>query len=178
MTKSGMRGFAAGLWVAAIVMAYFFYTGQGPAETAAKQTVTEEQVKHYLESRDQIAVEKGSYESLKAAADQQTENKDQGKSEKNQSKEDEGKKNKEDKSGDSNDQQKAEEKVKTYTLDIQQGMTSQEVGNLLENAGIIKDQEKLSEYLQDHDLAKKVQLGTFKLKSDMSIAEIAEEITS
>ncbi|HEU5140526.1 MAG TPA: hypothetical protein VFT51_11155, partial [Bacillales bacterium] len=120
MTKSGMRGFAAGLWIAAIVMAYFFFTGQGPAESAAKQTITKEQVQHYLESHDQVAVEKETYESLKStAADQKAENQnnDKTKSEEantDQSKED-GKKNDE-KSDESDEQQKSKDKAKTYTL--------------------------------------------------------------
>lgn len=168
MTKRGMRGFAAGLWVAAAVIAYFFYTGQDTVKTEAEPALTKEQVSQYLETHHQIAVDQEEYQSLQAAAKKQANKEDNGKADSDKS----SNKNNSDK------EQKKKQKTHRYKLHIKEGMTSQEIGSLLKDANIIKDTNKLSNYLEDHDLAKKVQLGTFKLSSDMSIAEIAKEITS
>lgn len=166
MTKRGMRGFAAGLWLAALVMAYFYYTDQhDAAQTEAKpERVTEAQVQQFLNERNQVAVDKSTYESLQATAQKQERQEKQANKTGNKEKK-------------PDDTHKKNEKVRSYALHIKSGMTIEGIGTKLEKAKIIPDEAKLRKYLHTHDMEKKVQLGTFKLKSDMSIPEIAKKIT-
>jgi hypothetical protein len=159
-----MRGFAAGLWLAGLVMAYFYYTSQhDAAQTDAKpEGLTEAQVQQFLNEHNQIAVDKSTYESLQATARKQETKADKS-----------GEKGK--KTGETH---KKKETIRSYTLHIKSGMTIEEIGTTLEKANIIRDEAKLRKYLHNHDMEKYVQLGTFKLKSDMSIPEIAKKITS
>jgi hypothetical protein len=168
-----MRGFAAGIWVTAIVMAYFLYTNHETAQTEAKPAeITKDQVEQYLNEHGQMAVNKSEYSDLQAKAGKgDSDKKDTSSGKENGSSSDEGT-NKKDDNG------KSQPAVHSYTLHIQSGMTGGKIGMLLEDANIIEDRFKLIHYLEDHHIEQDVQLGTFKLKSDMSIAEIAKKITS
>lgn len=164
MTKRGMRGFAAGLWLAAVVMAYFHFTGHETEKTGAEPgEVTQEQVQHFLKDQNEVAVSKEDYNTLKSPTDQNS--------------------NKNDKQDGKTDQKKKQqnnEKKSTHNtkLKIKKGMTSQEVAEQLEDAKVIKDAEKLQDYLGDHGIEENVQLGSYKLSSDMSLKKIAKKITS
>lgn len=63
-------------------------------------------------------------------------------------------------------------------LHIEAGTTSKDVAKELANASIIKDAEELNVYLKAHNLAKKIQIGEYKLDSSMSIETIANKITT
>lgn len=93
-------------------------------------------------------------------------NKDQG--DDNKKKDDRKKKSKDD------DDEKSPKK---YTLHIKSGMASSEIGSLLAKNDIIKDSKKFNKFLKDNDYDERVQLGKFKVNSDMNFREIAEKIT-
>lgn len=163
MTKRGMRGFAAGLWLAAAVMAYFHFTSHETEQTGAQPAkVTQEQVQHFLDDRNEVAVNQQDYDDLKSPEDQKSD-----KTDKQDDKADQ-------KKHQQNDVKKSTHKTK---LKIKSGMTSQEISEQLEDADIIKNADKLQKYLHKHGLEEKVQLGTFKLSSDMSLKKIAKKIT-
>ncbi|HET7579801.1 MAG TPA: hypothetical protein VFK33_11005 [Bacillales bacterium] len=173
MTKRGMRAFAAGLWVAAAVLACFFYFGPQTQETAAKPSeVTKGQVQRYLANHNQIAIDESKYEAQQST----TGKKDKPSKKETSNKTDNAKKDNQ-KSGKSNPNKK-ESSPKSYTLHIHSGMTGGEIGQKLENADIISNWYDLSKYLQNHNLENKVQLGTFTITGDMSVSEIAKKITS
>ncbi|MGY0692912.1 hypothetical protein ACW2QC_09015 [Virgibacillus sp. FSP13] len=96
-----------------------------------------------------------------------TEQKDNEKAEKEENKADDN----------SKEEKKEKEAKKTYTITIKSGMASSEISNLLVENDIIDDADEFSQYLEKEGYAKKVQLGKFKVSSDMSNYEIAEEIT-
>ncbi|WP_106497138.1 hypothetical protein [Lentibacillus sp. Marseille-P4043] len=98
---------------------------------------------------------------------QATEQKDNEKAEKEENKVD----------NDSKEEKEEKEAKKTYSLTIKSGMASSEISNLLVENDIINDAGKFSQYLEEEGYAKKVQLGKFKVSSDMSNYEIAEKIT-
>ncbi|HET7658699.1 MAG TPA: hypothetical protein VFK37_10420, partial [Bacillales bacterium] len=168
MTKRGMRGFAAGLWVAAVVLAYYYYMGPKPKPTEAKPTeVTQAQVQTYLASHSEVAVDAKKYESLKDASKKASSDKSDDKSKSDSS--DKSSKQSNDKSSSSSDKEtKSNNQVKTYTLKVTSGMTGGEIGNMLERAGILSNGYQLAKYLENHNLENKVQLGTFTIKSNMS----------
>lgn len=64
----------------------------------------------------------------------------------------------------------------SYHLTISEGMTSKEISNVLEEAGLIEDAEDFNDYLADQDLQRYLQIGSFKLKTGMTYKDIAEII--
>lgn len=160
MTKRGMRGFAAGLFLAAALMAYVHYTGNNVEETMAKRPeITTSQVEKYLESKGKVAVDADTYNELQASTEKGAKKK---KSAKNKS-----------------EQKEDKEKQSIYnaTIDIREGMSSQEIIANLKKAKVIESEDKLFDYLDKNNLLQKVQIGTYKLDSTMSIQEIAKKIT-
>ena len=67
--------------------------------------------------------------------------------------------------------------VASMTLTIQIGMTSSEISAQLEDAGIILNRVDMDDYLSDQGLAGRIQVGSYKLNSSMSLKQIAETIT-
>ncbi|WP_062104680.1 MltG/YceG/YrrL family protein [Bacillus niameyensis] len=64
----------------------------------------------------------------------------------------------------------------SFQLTISEGMTSKEISNELEEAGLIEDAENFNDYLADQDLQRYLQIGSFELKTGMTYKEIAEII--
>ncbi|KMY54759.1 hypothetical protein AC623_13130 [Bacillus sp. FJAT-27231] len=82
-----------------------------------------------------------------------------------------------------NDQNGSPKKEKTrqknsYTLRIESGMSSSEVGRLLEKAGVIEDSEKFNTYLTDNGYAEKLQVGEHTVHPSMSMKEMAVVLTT
>src|SRR5699024_571821 len=75
------------------------------------------------------------------------------------------------------DKDKDESTKTTYTIDIQPDMLPSDVSNLLEKEKIIKDASSFNKFLEDNDYSKLIQIGTFKVSSDMSEEEVAKIIT-
>ncbi|MFD2446066.1 hypothetical protein ACFSO7_19080 [Bacillus sp. CGMCC 1.16607] len=65
----------------------------------------------------------------------------------------------------------------TYHLEIVSGMTSQDIVDRLSKAKLVKEPEKLQNYLDEHHYSTKIQLGVFELTSEMSFEQIAKTIT-
>ena len=72
---------------------------------------------------------------------------------------------------------KPEASVKTATIVVERGNTAWMVCEKIEKAGIIKDGDKLVEYMVSHDLADYINIGTYTLSSDMSLKEISQILT-
>lgn len=76
-----------------------------------------------------------------------------------------------DESASSNDQGTVD-----YILEIEQGMNSSDIAELLEKNEVIVGTEPLIDYLAEHDLSQTIQLGSYEVDSTMSIEEIAHLI--
>jgi len=70
-----------------------------------------------------------------------------------------------------------QETVKSYHLSIQSGMTSKEISELLEKAGIIDKSESFDDYLAQREAQHLIQIGEYELNSGMNFKELAELIT-
>src|SRR5699024_3892760 len=69
----------------------------------------------------------------------------------------------EDDDGDSDDEDNSEsDETTTYTLDIEEGMTSSSISSSLEENNIIDDAQSFNEYLQEEGYDEYVQLGSFE----------------
>ncbi|WP_397539291.1 hypothetical protein [Rummeliibacillus pycnus] len=75
------------------------------------------------------------------------------------------------------DQTTKKDSVKTYTLMIKRGMGTAEVSKALKTGGIVKDDAEFERYIINKNEAKDIQIGDYKLTSDMTHAEILKIIT-
>ena len=87
------------------------------------------------------------------------------------------KKEKDDKDKNKDKDKDKKDDVKTYTVHIEEGVLSSTISNTLEANDIIDNATKFNLYLTDNGYGEKIQLGKFKVNSDMSFKEIAEAIT-
>ncbi|TCP31134.1 YceG-like family protein [Scopulibacillus darangshiensis] len=158
MTKRGMRGFAFGILVSCAVIAYFFYQIYQPSVDIKKEPLTEATVTKYLSEHQMVAVSEDNYNQLKAGARETSADKKSGDQSKDKAKKD-------------------NKQVYTTVINIKAGMTTKDVADQLLDNHIIKDKDPFYEYLDKHNLEKYMQLGKFKLSSDMSIAEIVKILT-
>ncbi len=165
MFNSGLRGFGAGLIVAAGILALVHYQGSENQEVKAEgsESITYEEVKTYLKNEGLVAVEEARFEQLQAA--QPSEEKPSEDAE--EKSEDEAK-----------DEENKEEQVHSTTLVVRKGTSTGEVTNFLENHKIIKSSDELLNYLRSNNMESKVRFGNYEVNSNMSIAEIAKTITS
>lgn len=72
---------------------------------------------------------------------------------------------------------KSTEAAVAYTLEIIGGMVSHDIAVMLEKEKIIDDADQFETYLEENGYSKRIQLGSFELKSDLSYKQIAKIIT-
>lgn len=168
MNKRSLRSFAFGLFAASsIIGAYTVYSGSGTAEKTDKQ-ITTEQAEKVLSAAGYTAIAKDEYDELIAA-------KDKAERDAQQAKADAEKKAAEQKETET-DKADSNQPV-SYKLKIKSGMNPAEIAETLAKQKIIKDKDEFEAFLIDNDYHTKVQVGTFRVYSDMSFREIAEKIT-
>ncbi|WP_226659547.1 endolytic transglycosylase MltG [Pseudalkalibacillus hwajinpoensis] len=154
MSKQEAKGIAAGLLFAAVLLtAYYFMFSQAKAE---ENEVTDAMVKQHLEENGMVMVAKEEYESLKEAEKPVVE---QEKETQEAEKED------------------SEDQPEEINFTIKEGMTSQEVAQSLQNKKLVKKSDDFIKSLRDMDKEMAVQPGDYILNTDMSSADIVEEIT-
>ena len=153
MSKQEAKGIAAGLLFAAVLLtAYYFMFSQAKAEEGNE--VTDALVKQHLEEKGMVMVAKEEYESLKAIEQPDQENNE------TEEKKDE-----------------AIEEPEEIKFTIKEGMTSQEVAQSLQDQKLVKKSDGFIKTLRNMDKEMAVQPGEYILKTDMSSADIIEEIT-
>lgn len=187
--KQTIRSFSLGLLTAGTILLMIYYFVEEPKEKAVKMSV-DDMIAEMKEEGYRVITEE-QYITLSIDKDQVNKDADKtqvastkSKSDDNKKKEKDDKKDiesKDKKSKDDSDKKDNKEdkkdKVKTYTLKIDSGMPSSDIGDMLAANDIIDDASKFNKYLEDKDYSLRVQLGEFKVKSDMSFYEIAEAIT-
>lgn len=67
--------------------------------------------------------------------------------------------------------------IVTYQLTIEPGMDSKQISQRLANEKIILHSDDLNDWMTVQNLHRSIQVGTYELRSDLSIKEIAEMIT-
>ncbi|HWJ78740.1 MAG TPA: hypothetical protein VNR61_11760 [Niallia sp.] len=75
------------------------------------------------------------------------------------------------------DVKELEEESYKYTLKITRGMSISSISKLLEKHKIIENREKFETFLTKNGYQTDIQVGSFKLNSDMSLKKIAKIIT-
>src|SRR5690625_1658818 len=177
--KRTIRAFSLGLFVAGIMMVVtFLFSGDNAASKKNAEDLPLDEMIEVMKNEGYRVVTEEEYITLSLADGNEQESqaeKDNNEEESSEKESDESSdgKDKEDK----NDEEEEKDSVKEYTLHIKDGMPSSDIGNLLEENDIIEDSSKFNKYLEDEGYHKGVQLGKFKVKSDMSFKELAKAIT-
>ena len=70
------------------------------------------------------------------------------------------------------------EDASEYTFEITSGQSLNRVASNLESAGLIRSRTVFKYYCDFAGMAQKIQVGTYALRRDMTMAEIAEQLTS
>ena len=187
--KQSIRFFSIGLLTASIVLlGFYFLFGNSKAsskdvpleemieeiESTGHRVVTEKEFIAYTINNEEKEVDKeDSAKEKKESSDKKETKKTDDKTDKKDKKEDKDKKNKKDKD------KKDDKKVKA-TITTDDGVVTQEIADKLVEENIIKDKEKQEflDYLDDNDYSPYIQIGKFKVDSEMSMKELAETFTT
>lgn len=66
----------------------------------------------------------------------------------------------------------------TVVIHIQEGMSTDTIGRLLEEAGVVESADKLLKHLEETERTRYVKAGTYEFTRGMSVEEIADRISS
>ncbi len=177
MTKTGLRGFALGIFITCALVAIYTYViapSSPSPNSKGKIALTEQKVSDYLASQGKIAVDQATFNKW-----QNTEQNASNSSSNTDSKKTTASKGKDassHSSATSTDSSNQKVVVKT-TIHIKNGMGVWDVAKQLQQDKIIKDQQALYDYMLKNKLDKYLQLGTFTLSSDMTLQQIAHAIS-
>lgn len=189
-----IRSFSIGLFAAGIIMlaVYFMSDASNSAENMELEELiplVEEKGHRVVTEEDYIALsvqssEEEKEETNKAAKEEKEENEEK----KSRADEESASDDEENEEKDTNQEENADEDEKekeedsnkpaNYTINIQSGMSSQEIGSLLEENDIIDDASDFTDYLEEHDFSIRLKAGEHELSSDMSFYELAMELIS
>ncbi len=163
MTKKMLQGIAIGIFVTTLFFAYnFYYTNSftiiKEVPTELNGDLLEQEIEHYLQSNDLVAVDKKGYEELLSKVDEIEEVEDEEKV---------------------IEQEEDPQKISTKEVSfiIEPGTSSGTVGLMLEEKGLINDRNQFENFLIDAGLETKIKAGEYQLSTDMSLDEIIRQIT-
>ena len=75
------------------------------------------------------------------------------------------------------DEEKSSEESENVSITIKSGEVCRQIAQKLKDEGLVQDAEDFRKYMQEHNYAKYIRVGTFTLKKGMSYAEIAQVLT-
>ncbi|WP_205599198.1 hypothetical protein [Oceanobacillus halotolerans] len=182
--KQPIRAFAIGLFTAGfIILIVFFFTNQSDTPSA-EELATEEMI-DAIENEGYRVITETEYITMSVNKENNSHPKEEDKNESDKNKDEEEDKTNDDTSDQKEDEESEEEdeesevsSERTYTLEIESGMPSSEIGTILEENNIIDDGNEFTQYLEEEEYTLLVQIGEHEVSSDMSFYEIAETITN
>lgn len=185
--KQIVRSFSVGLFAAGIIMLIMFYfsdTSNSAEDLELEELVplVEEKGHRVVSEEEYIALsvqsedngestEESQQDANNNTNDSETETEDNEAADEDERSEDEGSENEESAEEENN------EPVE-YTLEINSGMASSEIGSVLAENDIIDNASDFTSYLEEHDYTLEVKAGEHEVSSDMSFYELAEEIVT
>jgi len=180
--KQSIRFFSIGLLVASVIF-FGFYFLLSDTNTSAEDLPVEDMVSE-IESQGYRVITEDEFISFTLSKEDNIE-KDEKSEQDNKDKKDSSKKksdNKKDKSKKKKDKDKKDEDKKDdvvkATFTTEDGVVTQDIADILVDEEIIDDRQEFLDYLDDNDYSPYIQIGTFKVSSDMSKKELAEVITT
>jgi hypothetical protein len=171
MTKNGLRGFAAGIFVSCGLLAIYTYILHPISNqpNQAEGAITSTQVDHYLAQKGQIAVDQATFD--KWSNDQKAAQSSSNSKTKSQTT------SKADTSTQTKEPSPSTPTVTKMTINVTGSMGVWDVAKELEAKHIIKDKQSLYDYMLHHKLDKYLQLGSFNVSSQMTTEQIANVLS-
>jgi hypothetical protein len=157
MNKQSTRAFAAGIFLSAIILIIFSFFIE---DSANPKSILEEQGYVILTS-EEAKKRNEEISNLQEQVEALTQD------------------NHEDQEQDEDNRNEANiTEDKEITLTVSPGMTPKEISDELESSRIIRNASDLNSYLVNSGLADKIQIGEYKLHSDMTLEEISDLLTN
>jgi hypothetical protein len=184
--KQSIRAFAVGLFAAGIIMLVITYFDGNKVESISEMPMDD--VVSQLKDKGYRVVSESEYISLSMNKDANKEKTDQtadskGETSENPDENATAASEKEDtsatasKTEDTSKNEDNQEKAKSFTLKIEAGMPSSSIAKELAANGIVDNADKFIDFLEKEGYAVRIQLGEFKVSSDMSYEQIAKALT-
>lgn len=156
VNKYRLQAFSFGvIFSVAVIGTYYYFFMNNEQTTVAAPTI--EEAKKVVVAHDFVILTKKEHHDLEQANEQLSTLKEQQKKK--------------------SEQDKQEKKVKTYTLQVKTGMTSEDIAQLLKKAEMIDSERDFIDYMAINGYSKSIQLGSFTITDKMSYKEIAKIIT-
>lgn len=184
-----IRYFSIGLLTASIVLLIMFLITDDSGQNIDELSV--EELAGALEDKGYRTISQDDFISYSVYLDeQQAANEEEKKDDKQDQKKDEEEKEasdkaeKKDKDKDKEseekekDEEEKEEERTSATITVKQGFVSQDIGEALKDAKIIDDVDEFVKYMEDNGYSSYIQIGKFKVNSDMSLKKLAETLTT
>lgn len=188
--RQPVRSFAIGLFTAGVIMLigfYLFDTSSKQAENLTADSMIpliEEEGYHVMTEEEYISVsvKKDNASKKNASEENKVPEKEDKVAEVNKEADknkdvDKDKDKKKDNASDKEKNEDNKDDIAKFTINIESGMLSSTISETLKENKIIDDAQKFNSYLKKHDYDLKVQLGKFKVNSEMTFNEIAETIS-
>ena len=162
MKKQSVRSFAIGMLLSVCVIGSYYYYAE--EKNDQKETpINVKEATSYLHKEGFIVLSDAEYTDLQKSVEKR--------------KQDQTNVNEETKEKKQEDQKKSKPKIYTYSLKVNNGMSISSIAALLSKEKIVKDQQEFETYLIDNDYHTKIQVGSFRLTSEMTFKQIAETLT-
>lgn len=161
MKKQSLRSFAIGMLLSASMLGSYYFYQESKNQEQSSLNVPEATT--FLQKEGFIVLSDSEYNDLQKTIEQSKQEQAKTDVEANEKKQEESK----------------EEKQETYsyTLKVKSGMSISKITELLFENKIVKDPKKLETFLIDNGYHTKIQVGSFRLTSEMSNKKIAEKLT-
>ncbi|WP_096434656.1 endolytic transglycosylase MltG [Alteribacter populi] len=175
LTKTGLRGTAAGVFIATTVFAGFLYTSDDQ-ELAAQSSsnVSEEDAIETLETAQYIILTENQYSEMESH-----QNSLQSKIEELEQFQDAYEEQDRSEEEDRDEETSGDDTIVYQTsLVVQSGMTFGDIASLLERSQVINNRDTFNDYVSDNNVEMDLRQGEFIFDSTMSIEDIVSELTS
>jgi len=186
--KLAIRYFSIGLLTASIVLFIMYLIVDDTSQ--AIEDLSVEELATALEDKGYRTITQDEFISYSVYRDEQKEAEEKKESEKAKSnkaskddskdkvEEKEEKNRTDEKKQETKKDEKEKKKPKTATITVKEGSVTQDIGKELEKEGIVKDANEFVKYMEDNDYSSRIQIGKFKVNSDMSLKQLAETFTT
>ncbi|GAA0345656.1 hypothetical protein GCM10008967_40100 [Bacillus carboniphilus] len=167
MRRQSIQGFAIGMFLTAVVLSLVYQMTSDSNEVEVDDAVAT------LEKNEYIVLSANEWEEIQ----QKLSTKETEQKETEAPQEEQANPGTDTDSAEQDEVNNETEPKKTYSLVIKPGMSSSEVGYLLEENGIVEDARAFNKYIVDRKLEGYIQIGTHTVTSDMSFDVIADTIS-
>src|SRR5699024_5126520 len=189
--KQAIRYFSLGLLLSVLLLyGYQFFNKEDRAASFSEEelidlvedegyhVITNEEYSTYSLNKDENITKKENKE--ETGKKEETTNSEEKEKQEEKKKEDKDDDKKEEKSDDNEDEEDEEDEVVKASIKVDENTYTPDIADKLIDKKIIdKDEgDKFIEYIEDNDYSDYIQLGTFKVDSEMSMKDLAETFTT